>query len=66
MLVFCNYCKFFLAKHFRNDSGQTVMEYVMILVLVAVAAFVASPNITDTLVGAFQGTSSMIEGGLSS
>lgn len=60
------YCKPCLANLFRNDEGQTVMEYIMIIVLAAVAAFVASPTITDAVLAPFQGTSSMLDEGMSS
>lgn len=66
MLEFLSFCKPYLAKLSGNDEGQTGIEYVMLIVLVAIAAFVASPNISDTLVGAFKSVSRMIVGGMAS
>ncbi len=45
---------------FRNESGQTMVEYVMLIVLVALAAFVLTPNIRDGIVKVFQNTSSVL------
>ena len=55
-------------KHFftRDDEGQTMVEYVMLIVLVAVAVFIASPTVTDAVMGVFNGTSSMLTEGMSS
>ncbi len=61
-----HYCKPFISKLFGNSEGQTVTEYVMILVLVAIAAFVVSPSITDAVVGVYQGTNSMLVEGMAS
>ena len=56
----------YLARLFRNNEGQTGFEYVMLLVLVAVAAFITSPSMTDSVQGVINGTSSMLEVGMSS
>ena len=40
MLTLCNYCRHCLAELFHDETGQTAYEYVMLLVLLAVAAFV--------------------------
>jgi len=61
-----NYRKPFLAKLHRNDRGQTAVEYVMLIVLVAVSIFITSPNVTDSVMGVFSGTSKMLEDGMSS
>lgn len=66
MLSLFNFCKPYLTRFFVNDEGQTTFEYVMLLVLFAVAAFITSPSMTDSVQGVFTGTSSMLEDGLSS
>ena len=66
MLAPYNFRKPFLAKLHRNDRGQTAVEYVMLIVLVAVSVFIASPNVTDSVMGVFSGTSEMLEDGMSS
>jgi len=62
MLTVYNYLK----NRFQDDEGQTMVEYVMLIVLVAVAVFIASPTVTDAVMGVFNGTSSMLEDGMSS
>ena len=71
MLAMFNYCKPFLAEWRRkllheDDDGQTMVEYVMLIVLVAVAVFIASPSITQAILNVFTGTSSLLEGGFAS
>jgi Flp pilus assembly pilin Flp len=67
MLALFNYYKPYLTKWtqklFRDDEGQTMVEYVMLIVLVAVAVFIASPSITNAIMNVFTGTSSLLEGG---
>jgi Flp pilus assembly pilin Flp len=63
---FYNYCKSCIAKLFRNDKGQTMIEYVMLIVLIAVGVFIASPSMTDAIIGIFQGTSSLLTTSMSS
>ena len=60
-----DYCKAYLAnmksKLFQNDDeGQTMFEYVMMIVLVAVAVFVTSPSVTNAILEVFTGTSSLL------
>jgi len=43
-----------------DETGQTMVEYVMILVLVALAAFILAPNVRDAILHVFQNTSSVI------
>ncbi len=43
-----------------DESGQTMVEYVMLLVLVALAAFILSPNIRDGILAVFRNTSSAL------
>ena len=44
----------------RNQNGQTMVEYVMLIVLVALAVFLLSPNIVDPILAVFQNTSSAL------
>ena len=47
----------------RGETGQTMVEYVMLIVLVALAVFLASPSITSAIMGVFTKTSSVLSGG---
>ena len=50
-----------LLSKLRNDeNGQTMVEYVMLIVLVALAVFLASPSITSAIMGVFTRTSSAL------
>ena len=44
----------------KNESGQTIVEYVLLIVLVALAVFFASPTITSAVLGVFTKTSSVL------
>jgi hypothetical protein len=66
MLALFNFYKSYFPGLSGNDEGQAAFEYVMLLVLVAVAAFLTSPSMTDSVQGVINGTSSMLEDGLSS
>ena len=46
MLALFNFSKPCLAKLFGDDEGQTGFEYVMLIVLVAIAGFITSPSMT--------------------
>ena len=43
-----------------GETGQTMVEYVMLIVLVALAVFLASPSITSAIMGVFTRTSSVL------
>ncbi len=45
----------------RDESGQTMVEYVMLIVLVALAVFILTPNIKDAILKVFQNTSSALK-----
>jgi Flp pilus assembly pilin Flp len=46
----------------RNDEeGQTMVEYVMLIVLVALAVFIATPNIKSAILNVFSNTSSALK-----
>lgn len=65
MLALFSFIKPYFTRLSGDDEGVTAFEYVMLLVLVAVAAFLTSPSMTDALQGAINGTSSMLEEGMS-
>jgi len=44
----------------KNEQGQTFVEYVMIIVLVALAVYIANPNITSAIFNVFTDTSSAL------
>ena len=53
-----------LAKRYCcDDRGQTMVEYVMLIVLVALAVFILAPNIKSAVISVFSNTSSAIGGG---
>ncbi len=60
MLAQCyNYLKVRMQAS-KNESGQTIVEYVLLIVLVALAVFFASPSITSAVLGVFTKTSSVL------
>ena len=48
-------------KFVKMESGQTMVEYVMLIVLVALAVFIATPNIKDAITKVFSNTSSALK-----
>ena len=44
----------------EDETGQTMVEYVMMIVLVALAVFILSPNIKDAILQVFTNTSSAL------
>jgi len=49
-----------LARLTAEEDGQTMVEYVMLIVLVALAVFLATPNIKSAIIKVFQNTSSAL------
>jgi Flp pilus assembly pilin Flp len=45
----------------RCESGQTMVEYVMLIVLVALAVFLLTPNIKSAIIQVFSNTSSALQ-----
>jgi Flp pilus assembly pilin Flp len=45
----------------NDEAGQTMVEYVMLIVLVALAAFLLSPNIKSGILTVFSNTSSALK-----
>jgi Flp pilus assembly pilin Flp len=44
----------------KDESGQTMVEYVMLIVLVCLAVFLLSPNIKSAIIQVFSNTSSAL------
>jgi Flp pilus assembly pilin Flp len=49
-----------LATLSADEEGQTMVEYVMLIVLVALAVFLATPNIKSAILKVFENTSSAL------
>ncbi len=47
-------------KFTEGVEGQTMVEYVMLIVLVALAVFLSSPTITSAVMSVFTKTSSVL------
>jgi Flp pilus assembly pilin Flp len=60
LLTFTAYLKSQLHRLSRDEEGQTMVEYVMLIVLVALAVFLATPNIKSAILKVFQNTSSAL------
>ncbi len=54
------YLKVRLADRLKEESGQTIVEYVLLIVLVALAVFFASPSVTSAIMSVFTRTSSVL------
>ena len=50
----------FTAKLASQEQGVTIVEYAIMLVLVAVAVIIAGPNITDGITQLFSGVSAYL------
>ncbi len=49
-----------LKTRMEEEAGQTMVEYVMLIVLVALAVFILTPNIKDAILKVFSNTSSAL------
>ena len=47
-------------KRSAGETGQTMVEYVMLIVLVALAVFLLTPNIKSAILKVFSNTSSAL------
>ena len=47
-------------KSYRNQKGVTVVEYALMLALIAIAVAVATPNIASAVIGVFSKASSVM------
>ncbi len=50
-----------LKSRWEEEAGQTMVEYVMLIVLVALAVFILTPNIKDAILKVFSNTSSALK-----
>ncbi len=50
-----------LKTRLEEEAGQTMVEYVMLIVLVALAVFILTPNIKDAILKVFSNTSSALK-----
>lgn len=48
-------------RFLKDDTGQTMVEYVMLIVLVALAVFLLTPNIKSAILTVFSNTSSALK-----
>jgi Flp pilus assembly pilin Flp len=49
-----------LARLHKKEEGQTIVEYALIIVLIALAVLLASPSLTQAIIKVFQDTSSLL------
>ncbi len=49
-----------LRSRLEEEAGQTMVEYVMLIVLVALAVFLLTPNIKSAILQVFSNTSSAL------
>ncbi len=50
-----------LKSRLENEEGQTMVEYVMLIVLVALAVFLLTPNLKSAILTVFSNTSSALK-----
>ena len=60
MLLLATYIRAKLAELRKDESGQTIVEYALIIVLIALAVLLASPSLTSAIVQVFSETSSLL------
>jgi Flp pilus assembly pilin Flp len=48
-------------RFLKQETGQTMVEYVMLIVLVALTVFLLTPNIKSAIVQVFSNTSSALQ-----
>ena len=65
MLALWNYFRLHCAKLLPDSKGQTTFEYVIAIVLVAIAIFISSPNVSNAIVSVLFGTSSLLTDAMS-
>lgn len=49
-----------LAQLHKDEEGQTIVEYALIIVLIALAVMLASPSLTSAIIQVFSETSSLL------
>jgi len=47
----------------QDDRGQTMVEYVTLIVLVALSVFMLTPNVKSAIISVFSNTSSALKTG---
>jgi Flp pilus assembly pilin Flp len=52
-----------IKRCWQGDQGQTMVEYVMLIVLVALAVFLLTPNLQSAIITVFSNTSSALATG---
>jgi Flp pilus assembly pilin Flp len=50
-------------RFLKDETGQTMVEYVMLIVLVCLSVFMFTPNIKSAIVKVFSNTSSALTTG---
>ena len=60
MSLLTTYIRAKLAELRKDESGQTIVEYALIIVLIALAVLLASPSLTNAIVQVFSETSSLL------
>lgn len=60
MSLLTTYIRARLAELRKDESGQTIVEYALIIVLIALAVLLASPSLTSAIVQVFSETSSLL------
>ncbi len=59
-LVLMSWFKGKFSRLSSDDEGQTIVEYALIIVLIALAVLLASPSLTNAIIKVFQDTSSVL------
>lgn len=53
----------FIARFLREDEGQDLVEYVLLVSLIALAVAAAFPPVTTAITGVFNAVASTVGGG---
>jgi Flp pilus assembly pilin Flp len=53
----------FIARLLRDDEGQDLVEYVLLVSLIALAVAAAFPPVTNAIIGVFNSVGATIGGG---
>jgi|MudIll2142460700_1097286.scaffolds.fasta_scaffold2837342_1 Flp pilus assembly pilin Flp len=49
-----------LGRLHKEEEGQTIVEYALIIVLIALAVLLSSPSLTQAIIKVFSDTSSLL------
>ena len=58
--LFPTYLRARLGQLAKDQSGQTIVEYALIIVLIALAVLLSSPTLTEAIIQVFLDTSSLL------